>query len=57
MGWGPGAQRPTGGGARVLVQVPWEASGLLSLTPSQPSPWPLKVWSLERQPGPHLESW
>ena len=41
----------------MLVQVPWEASGLLSLTPSQPSPWLLKAWSLEQQPGPQLESW
>lgn len=39
-GWGGGQGHsvPTGSGARVLVQVLWEASGLLSLTPSQPSP-------------------
>lgn len=58
-GWGGGQGHsvPTGGGTGVLVQVPWEASGVLSLTPSQPSPRLLKVRSLEQQPGPHLESW
>ena len=36
------------------VQVPWDAGRMLSLTASQPSPWLLKVWSLDQQPG-HIQ--